>query len=103
MLVRRSDCRITTTIHDTGFVKVPVRFPASAKEKKQGRASRTARRPFRIPGRSCDLFGGLFYVRGIVPSNGRAKQLSQGCNAELFFRSGAVSLDSFETQIQISG
>jgi len=56
-----------------------------------------------MPRRSLDLFRRLFYVPSIVPSNGRARQLSQGRNAELFFRSGAVSLDSFQTQIQISG
>ena len=57
----------------------------------------------RVPRGSCDLFRRLFYVAGIVPANGGAKQLSQRGNAELFFRSGAVSLDGFETQIQIAG
>src|SRR5882724_3628090 len=45
----------------------------------------------------------LFYVAGIVPSDGGAKQLCQRGNAELFLGSGAVSLDGFETQIQIAG
>ena len=45
---------------------------------------------------------GLFYVPGFVPPDGSAKQLSQRGNAELVFRSGAVSLDGFQTQIQIA-
>ena len=45
----------------------------------------------------------LFYVASFLPPDGGAKQLSQRGNAELFFGSGAVSLDSFQTQIQISG
>ena len=45
----------------------------------------------------------LFYVTGIVPLDRGAKQLSQRSNAELFFRSGAVRLDGFQTKIQIPG
>ena len=50
-----------------------------------------------------DLFRRLFYVAGFLPPNGGAKQLSQRGNAELVFGSGAISLDGFQTQIQISG
>jgi hypothetical protein len=50
-----------------------------------------------------DLFRHLFYVAGFLPPDGGTKQLSQGGNAELFFGSGAVSLDGFQTQIQIAG
>src|SRR5215203_559235 len=45
----------------------------------------------------------LFYMAGIIPSNGRTKQLSQRGKPELLFCSRAVSLDGFETQIQITG
>jgi len=56
-----------------------------------------------VPRRTFDLFRRLFYAAGIVPSDGGAEQLSQRGNAELFFRSGAVRLNGFQTQIQISG
>ena len=56
-----------------------------------------------VPGRTFDLFRRLFYAAGIVPSDGSAEQLSQRGNAELFFRSGAISLNGFQTQIQIAG
>ena len=50
-----------------------------------------------------DLCGRLFYVAGVVPPDGSAKQLRQRGNAELFFRSSAIRLNSFEAQIQIAG
>jgi hypothetical protein len=43
------------------------------------------------------FFAFLFYVAGIIPSDGCAKQLSQGGNAEFFFRASAVGLDRFQT------
>src|SRR6266436_2060455 len=56
-----------------------------------------------VSGRTFDLSRCLFYAAGIVPSDGGAKQLGQRGNAELVFGSGAVSLNGFQTQIQISG
>jgi len=44
----------------------------------------------------------LFYVAGIIPPERGPKQLSQRGNAELFFRSSAISLNRFQTQIQIA-
>jgi hypothetical protein len=43
------------------------------------------------------FFGFLFYVTGIVPSDGCVKQLSKGSNAEFLFRSSAVGLNGFQT------
>src|SRR5512132_4467876 len=94
-------------VRGTGYVEGFVAFPAfavgaTAKEAKRSRPKGKAlesaweEEPF-------DLFRRLFCVAGIVPSDGGAKQLSQRGDAELFFRSGAVSLNRFQTEIQISG
>jgi hypothetical protein len=56
-----------------------------------------------VPGKTFDPFRGLFYVAGFFPPDGGAKQLSQRGDPELVFGSGAVSLDGFQTQIQVAG
>lgn len=54
-----------------------------------------------VPGRIFRSVSPPNYVAGFLPSDGGAKQLSQRGNAELVFRSGAVSLNGCQTQIQI--
>jgi hypothetical protein len=79
-------------VHDTGFVKVLVAFPAFAvgATGKRSKVEPTKGQGIGIsvPRKTSDLFRRLFYAAGIVPSNGGAEQLSQRGNAELFFRSG---------------
>jgi hypothetical protein len=66
-------------------------------EKKQAEPTKGQGIRIRVPRRTFDLFRRLFCVAGVVPPDGGAKQLSQRGNAELFFRSGAVRLNGFQT------
>ena len=88
-------------VHDIRYVRGLVAFPAFAvgARGKEANAEPTRGQGIGIsaPGRTFDLFRRLFYAAGIVPSDGCAKQLSQRGNTELFFRSGAVRLNGFQT------
>ena len=99
----------TTTIllnHDTGWLigRVLLRGRAGAAIRKEVKLRRRdAKAAKQIVKKGPGLCGCLFYVAGVVPPDGSAKQLSQRGNAELFLRSGTVGLNGFQTQIQIAG
>ena len=85
--------------HDTGWVigRVLLRGRAGAAIRKEVKLRRRdAKAAKQIVKNDPDLSGRLFYVAGVVPPDGSAKQLRQRGNAELFFRSSAISLNSFE-------
>jgi len=107
-LLRRCRNRTTTILlnHDTGWVigRALLLARAGAAIRKEVKLRRRdAKAAKQIVKKGPDLCGRLFYVAGVVPSDGGAKQLRQRGNAELFFRSSAISLNSFEAQIQIAG
>ena len=107
-LLRRCRNRTTTILlnHDTRWVigRVLLRGRAGAAIRKEVKLRRrNAKAAKQIVTKGPELCGRLFYVAGVVPPDGGAKQLRQRGNAELFFRSSAISLNSFEAQIQIAG
>jgi hypothetical protein len=61
---------------DAECVRVPVAVDGHRKRRKAELANMQGI-GISVPGRTFDLFRRLFYVAGIVPSDGGAKQLSQ--------------------------